>query len=100
MRRTALAWLVWFGGLAALLLVDYLLRKSDGNVRTGGIPEPLAGVLLLLLGAVCVWLLYQATHTVTMWKRLTLVGIQAAAGYVFSAAISIYYVCAAGIDCF
>jgi hypothetical protein len=95
-----LAWLMWFGGLAALLVVDYLLRKSDGDVRTGGIPESLAAVLLILLGAVCVWLLYKATHTVSMWKRLALVGIQAAAGYVFAAAVSIYYVCSAGIDCF
>jgi uncharacterized BrkB/YihY/UPF0761 family membrane protein len=100
MRRIALAWIVWLGGVGLLVLVDYLLRVSDGDIRTGGVPALLGAVLLILLGAVSLWLLYRAMPRIELWKRLALVGVQAAVGYSVGAVIGIYYVCGTGIDCF
>ena len=100
MRRVALAWLVWLGGVGALALLDYVLRSSDGDIKTGGVPDLLGGVLLVLLGAVSLWLLYQAMRNIVFWKRLALVGVQAVVGYSLGVVIGLSYVCGTGIDCF
>jgi len=95
-----LAWLVWLGGLGALVLVDYVLRVSDGDIKTGGVPDLLGGTLLVLLGGVSLWLLHQAMRNILLWRRLALLGVQAAVGYALAVVIGITYVCGAGIDCF
>jgi len=100
MRRIALAWLVWLGGLGALGLLDYVLRSSDGDIKTGGVPDLLGGVVLVSLGAVSLWLLHQAMRNIVLWKRLALIGVQAVAGYSLGVMIGLYYVCGTGIDCF
>jgi hypothetical protein len=98
--KVILAWLVWLGGVGALIGVDYFLRLSDGDIKTGGIPDLLGGVLLILLGGTSLWILYHGLRNVPIWKRFILMGIQALAGYLLGAAMGINYVCRAGIDCF
>jgi hypothetical protein len=56
MRRTLAAWLIFFGGLGALIGVDWYLRMRDGEIRTGGFPEPLLVVAQLLLVLGCAWI--------------------------------------------
>jgi hypothetical protein len=96
----ALAWIVWLGGFGLLAAVDYLLRVGDGDIKTGGVPDMVAGVLLILLGAVSLPLLYQAMRHIKLWKRLALLSLQAVVGYSLAAVMGIYYVCSTGIDCF
>ncbi len=91
--------MVWLG-VGLLDAADYLLRVSGGDIKTGGVPDVLGGMLLILLGAVSLWLLYQAVRHIRLWKRLALVAGQAVVGYVLAAVIGIYYVCVTGIDCF
>jgi uncharacterized membrane protein YeiB len=100
MRRIALAWIVWLGGVGLLVGVDYGLRVSDGDIRTGGVPDLAGGAVLISLGAVSLWLLYQALRHIKLWKCLALIGVQAFIGYSLAAVMGIYYVCNAGIDCF
>jgi hypothetical protein len=100
MRRIALAWIVWLGGFGLLAAMDYLLRVGDGDIKTGGVPDVVGGLLLIFLGAVSLSLLYQATRHISLWKRLALVSLQAVVGYSLAAVMGIYYVCGTGIDCF
>jgi hypothetical protein len=100
MTKIFLAWLLWLGGIVALMGVDYFLRLSDGNIKTGGVPDLLGGVLLVLLGGASLWLLYQGMRNISILMRLIFLCIQAAAGYLLGVVIGINYVCRAGIDCF
>jgi hypothetical protein len=96
-----LAWIVFFGGFAMEIGIDYALRIRDGDVRTGGIPETLWFLIQIVLAAVALWLAFRATETLgSWWKRLLIVGLQAAIAFIPYAFIGINYVCGAGIDCF
>ena len=101
MLRAILPWLVFFGGLALEFGLDYALRIRDGDVRTGGIPQPLWFAILWALAAIALWLAYEATGNIAaLWKRLSIVALQAAVAFFLYAAMAISYVCGAGIDCF
>ena len=43
LTRTALAWIVFFGGFAMEMAVDYGLRARDCDMGSGGIPEVASG---------------------------------------------------------
>jgi len=99
MKRTILAWIIFFCGFAVEMAADHMLRIQDGDVQTGGIPEPLWFVIQLALSMVALWLAFTATQTVaTPWKRALLLSAQAAAGFLLYAFIGLYYVVGTGID--
>jgi hypothetical protein len=99
MQQTILAWLIFFGGLAAEMAVDHVLRIQDGNIRTGGIPEPLWFLIQILLAIVSLWLAYRATNSIHLfWKRVLAVGAQAVVAFFISVWALLYYVVGTGID--
>ena len=99
MRRTILAWLIFFGGFAVEMGIDHILRIQDGNVRTGGIPEPLWFLIQIVLAVAALQMAYGATKSLQVfWKRALVVGIQAVVGFFLSVFISLYYVVGTGID--
>ena len=99
MKKTILGWLIYFCGFAFAMALDHLLRIQDGNIRTGGIPEPLWFLIQIALGVFAIWLLFVATKPlITLWKRLLVVGLQASIGYIITVFIALYYVVGTGID--
>lgn len=81
--------------------VDHTMRIQDGNMRTGGIYEPLWFLIQILLGLVALWLIATATKPLQhWWKSLLIVGVQGAIGFGLYIIIGINYVCRTGIDCF
>jgi hypothetical protein len=99
MKRAILAWTIFFGGFGAEMAIDHMLRILDGNVRTGGIPEPLWFFIQIALAAVALWLAFTATQTLgPLWRRLLAVGAQAAVGFFLYIFIGLYYVVGTGID--
>lgn len=94
-----LAWSIFFVGFGVEIGVDHVLRIQDGNIRTGSIPEPLWFLIQIALAAGALWLAFTATETLRIWwKRLLVVGVQAAVGFALYAFISLYYVVGTGID--
>lgn len=98
-KLTIIAWLVFFAGLGVEMLVDYLLRSQDGNIRTGGIPETLWFLMQIFLGAVSVWLAFLGTSSlVRLWKRLLVLAVELLVGFAVYIFMVLFYVVGMGID--
>jgi len=99
MKKTIFAWVVFFGGLTIEMAIDYLLRKQDGDMSTGGIHEILWFLLICAQGAYAIWLIFWGTKPlVTMWKRLVIVGLQVTLGFILYEIMGLIYVIETGID--
>jgi len=99
MKKTLLAWIVFLGCMGVEMAIDYTLRIRDGNVQTGGIPEPLWFILQLSFSAVSLRLAYAGTLPMgVLWKRILAVAAQAATGLFLYGFIGLYYVVSSGID--
>ncbi len=96
---TIVAWVLFFGGFGIEASIDHCLRMRDGNVTTGGIPEPLWFGMQILLGITSAWLAWIATETLrTTWRRAALVSVQLIVGFLIYAALGLAYVVGSGID--
>jgi hypothetical protein len=93
------AWLVFLGGLAALLFADHNLRMRDGRIWDGGIPEMLSAGMLLALGCLSVWLLWFAAKNYKhrLLGILEIIG-HVIIGYALLCVILLYYTVKTGID--
>ena len=95
MKKSIIAWLIFFGGLGLEICIDYILRVQDGSIRTGGIPEPLWFFIQIILGAISIWLGYLGTNSfIKTWKRLLVLAIEVGLGilaYVFIVLIYVIY---------
>jgi hypothetical protein len=99
MLRTLTAWLVFLGGFGVEVGVDRFLRMRDGDVTTGGIPEPLWFAIPILLAVAAAFLAWQGTRPLhAVWKRLAVVSVQLVVGFVIYAAGCLWYVVGSGID--
>lgn len=59
-KSIAVTWLIFLIALALILGVDYGLRMSDGELRSGGLAVELQVALLLLAGLFCLFRVYVA----------------------------------------
>lgn len=109
MKKTAIGWFIYLLGLASLLAVDYFVRIADGDVKTGGIPEVLGMLFILMVSGWATYLLYKGTESLMSKPfskkmlygfRFLIVGLQVGIGWFISAVTGILYICNAGIDCF
>jgi len=93
------AWLVFFGGLVTLLLVDHHLRMRDGVIWNGGIPYRLQMGMALLLGCLSVCLLWRAVkkYQNRILGILEIIG-HVIVGYVLMCVMLLYYVLETEID--
>jgi hypothetical protein len=99
MLRTLIAWLVFLGGFGVEVGVDRFLRMRDGDVTTGGIPEPLWFAIPILLAVAAAFLAWQGTRPLhAVWKRLAVLSVQLVVGFVIYAAGCLWYVVGSGID--
>ena len=99
MKKTIIAWFIFFGGFALEISVDYLLRIQDENIRTGGIPELLWFIIQIILAISALWLAFLATKPlVIIWRRLLVLGLQAGIGFIIYVVIGLNYIVGTGID--
>jgi hypothetical protein len=99
MQQTIIAWFVFFGGFAAEMGVDHILRIQDEDIRTGGIPEPLWFLIQIVLAALALWFAYRGTAPFRVfWKRALVVSVQATIGFFLYVWVGLYYVVGTGID--
>jgi nicotinamide riboside transporter PnuC len=99
MFHTLLAWLVFLAGFGIEVGVDRFLRVRDGDVTTGGIPEPLWFAIPMVLAAAATVLAWQGTRPLhAIWKRLAVLSIQLLAGFAIYAAGCLWYRVGSGID--
>ena len=99
MRKVYAAIFIPFLLPAILFLIDFLLRKLDGNIRTGGISDNvilfnIAGIVIVE-SVIVLW---------AGWKKSPILAIclSVLAGYLtykLFPLLGLYYVCGAGIDC-
>ena len=99
MKKSIIAWLVFFGGFGFMLLVDYFLRIQDGNIKSGGIPELLFFTTIIALSLLAIWQLYMASIAIkSLWKQLLVLGVQVGIAFILYAFLSLFYVVGVGID--
>lgn len=71
----------------------------DGNVTSGGIPEPLWFGIHIFLGAVSAWLAWSATQSFyATWRRVAVVSVELAVMFFIYMARCLAYVIQTGID--
>jgi len=81
------------------MVIDHILRIQDGNIRTGGIPELPWFFIQIALATAALWFAFTATKLIgALWKRILVVGAQAAVGFFLYVFIGLYYVVGTGID--
>lgn len=99
MLRTLIAWLVFLGGFGIEVGVDRFQRMRDGDVTTGGIPEPLWFAIPILLAVASAFLAWQGTRPLqAVWKRLAVLSVQLVVGFAIYTAGCLWYVVGCGID--
>jgi hypothetical protein len=99
MLRTLIAWLVFLGGFGVEVGIDRFLRMRNGDVTTGGIPEPLWFAIPIVLALVSVFLAWQGTRPLhAVWKRLAVISVELVVGFVIYAGACLWYVVGSGID--
>lgn len=99
MKKSIIAWLVFFGGYSLEMAIDYWLRVQDNNITTSGIPEPLWFLIPITLAIFALWLVFIATKPlITPWKRLLVLALHASAGIIIYAFSSLFYIVGTGID--
>lgn len=98
-RGIGIAWAVFILGIAAIFGLDYGLRMADGNVRSGGLGEPLYFGAAAAVGGVSLLLLYRATAQVSVpWKRWVVLIACVALAWILYAVAALFYVIHAQID--
>ena len=99
MYPRSIAWVLFFGGLAVMLLVDHYVRIESGVAPRGGLPEVVYyGVpILLCIASSC--LLWRATkkYRRTLVRILEVVGHLAFGSVAYLFAL-LWYVTGTGID--
>ncbi len=101
MKLALMAWLVFFFGFASEILVDYLMRSYDGNIKTGGLPPSVWFLIQIALAALSLLLAFKATSPLRkLWIRILCVAAQSVVAFVMYFIIGLSYICTAGIDCF
>lgn len=99
MKFTLIAWFVFFGGLSVEMAIDHLLRRQDGIMNAGGIPEALWFLIHIALAIISMWLLFKGTISLkSIWMRLFAVFAQVAVAFVMYMFVLIYYAGGTGID--
>ncbi|MFC1742506.1 hypothetical protein ACFL35_00825 [Candidatus Riflebacteria bacterium] len=94
-----LAWLLFFTGFAIELAIDYYWRLGDGNIHTGGFPEPFWFGIPFLLAAISAWIAFKgSTGLSPAWKRYPVLAVQLILGFFLYAFICAVYITGAGID--
>ena len=92
-------WLVFFGGLAVEILIDYIWRMQDSEIRTGGFPETLWFLIQLFLAIIASIYAYKVTEPSNKTSlRLLTVFLQFAIGFILYLLILLFYVVGTGID--
>lgn len=92
------AWALFIGVLLALLGVDYGLRMSHGDVKTGGLHDLVAIGLFMAGSAVALVLVWRSTTAMKGWARALIIVVCAAMGFILFAAIGLVYTVKTGID--
>lgn len=94
MTKTKIAWILFIGGLVALYSLDYYIRYRLGITHgPGGLPEILLLSCPLFFAAISTFLLYQDSgSSKPLYKRLLLISLQVAIGFIIYLFISFYYV--------
>jgi len=92
-------WLVFFGGLSLEILIDYILRMQDSDIRTGGIPENVWFYIQIFLAIVSVIYAYIVTNkTFRPLVRIGIVSLQLTLGFLLYLFVLLFYVLGTGID--
>jgi hypothetical protein len=92
-------WLVFFGGLSIEILIDYIWRMQDSNIRTGGIPEHVWFYIQICFAVVSAIYAYIITNKAfNPLVRIGIVSLQLAVGFLLYLFIVLFYVLGTGID--
>jgi hypothetical protein len=99
MKQIATGWGTWTVGVGLVMALDYLTRMQVGDLRSGGLPAPVAGTLLAVAAALAAWQFLAGTRPLgAMWLRLVVVGVQIVVAVALAIFANIFYVVTAGID--
>jgi hypothetical protein len=99
MCRTIFAWVLFLGGFGIEIGIDRHLRMRDGDVHTGGIPEPLWFFIPIVLAFISAVMAWQGTRSLQgLWKRTVILTFQLLIGFLLYAFIGLWYVVGTGID--
>jgi len=94
-----LAWFILIGGHALVFAIDCLLRMRDGNVRDGGLAEPLMSAMqwgLIIAFAIYGW---KSTRIFSaVWQRIAGLLLHLVVGFGGLAFLSYVYFIGNGID--
>lgn len=97
--KSFVPWLVFFGGLAVEILVDYIWRIQDSDIRTGGFSETIWFLIQIFLAIIALIYAYKVTEPSNkMPLRLLTVFLQFAIGFILYLFILLFYVVGTGID--
>ena len=100
MKKTFLAWVVFFTGILLGMLVDYLMRSRDGNINTEGLSPTIWSLIQIVLAAIALSLAFSATKPLQKWwKRVLVVLVQGTVAFGVYVYIGLSYICGTGIDC-
>lgn len=100
MKNALMAWVVFLSGILSAILVDYLMRSYDGNIKTGGLPELVWFFIQIAIAAFSLFLAFKATKPIRMlWVRILCVVAQSIVAFGMYLFIGLSYICNAGIDC-
>ena len=101
MKKTFLAWVVFFTGFLLEMLVDYLMRSRNGDIRTEGLSPTIWFLIQILLAAIALSLAFSATKPLQKWwKRVLVVLVQGTVAFGVYLYMGLSYICGTGIDCF
>jgi hypothetical protein len=101
MKLAAIAWIIFIGGMAALIAGDALVRFRAGTFGQSGLPTP--DVIWFgapaILATVAVGLLWRSTVSMRyVWQRVLVVAAQMLVGFIVYMLVVFWYVIGTGID--
>ena len=101
MKKTFLAWVVFFTGILLGMLVDYLMRSRDGDIQTDGLSPTIWSLIQIVLAVIALNLAFSATKPLQKWwKRVLVVLVQGTVAFGVYLYMGLSYICGTGIDCF
>lgn len=93
------AWALFLTGFAVLLVIDHVLRISDGDVHNGGVPEQLCYGVTAALAIGALVLLWRAVRRRDKWYWSFLEFFaHLILGYIICGFVLLYYIVGTGID--
>ena len=99
MKQIATGWGIWTLGVGLVMALDYLTRMQVGDLRSRGLPAPVAGTLLAVAAALAAWQFLAGTRPLgATWLRLVVVAVQIVVAVALAICGNIFYVVSAGID--